>query len=85
MKNSLMLISVLLIGVGLGSYIEFPLKNSMSDKSGELKTTQKKPLYWVAPMDASFRRDEPGKSPMGMDLVAVYKDNAGDTGSTVKI
>ncbi len=29
-------------------------------------------LYWVAPMDPSYRRDEPGKSPMGMDLVPVY-------------
>jgi Cu(I)/Ag(I) efflux system membrane fusion protein len=30
--------------------------------------------YWVAPMDANYRRDEPGKSPMGMDLVPVYKE-----------
>lgn len=29
-------------------------------------------LYWVAPMDANFRRDGPGKSPMGMDLIPVY-------------
>jgi Cu(I)/Ag(I) efflux system membrane fusion protein/cobalt-zinc-cadmium efflux system membrane fusion protein len=27
------------------------------------------PLYWVAPMDPNFIRDEPGKSAMGMDLV----------------
>jgi len=33
---------------------------------------EKKPLYWVAPMDADYRRDRPGKSPMGMDLVPVY-------------
>jgi Cu(I)/Ag(I) efflux system membrane fusion protein len=32
-------------------------------------------LYWVAPMDPNFRRDEPGKSPMGMDLVPVYADD----------
>jgi len=31
-------------------------------------------LYWVAPMDPGFRRDEPGQSPMGMDLVPVYAD-----------
>ena len=31
-------------------------------------------LYWVAPMDPSYRRDAPGKSPMGMDLVPVYAD-----------
>jgi len=28
-----------------------------------------KPLYWKAPMDATYVRDAPGKSPMGMDLV----------------
>jgi len=27
------------------------------------------PLYWKAPMDPSYVRDAPGKSPMGMDLV----------------
>jgi Cu(I)/Ag(I) efflux system membrane fusion protein len=32
------------------------------------------PLYWVAPMDPDYRRDQPGQSPMGMDLVPVYKD-----------
>ena len=34
-------------------------------------------LYWVAPMDSNYRRDKPGKSPMGMDLVPVYADEAG--------
>ena len=33
-------------------------------------------LYWVAPMDSNYRRDEPGKSPMGMDLVPVYADES---------
>jgi Cu(I)/Ag(I) efflux system membrane fusion protein len=33
-----------------------------------------KPLYWVAPMDPSYRRDQPGQSPMGMELVAVYNN-----------
>jgi membrane fusion protein, copper/silver efflux system len=44
---------------------------------------EKKILYWVAPMDASYRRDEPGKSPMGMDLVPVYSSE-GD-GVEVKV
>ncbi len=35
---------------------------------------EKKIKYWVAPMDPNYRRDEPGKSPMGMDLVPVYED-----------
>lgn len=45
---------------------------------------EKKILYWVAPMDPNYRRDEPGKSPMGMDLVAVYaEDETGQAKSTV--
>lgn len=38
---------------------------------------EKEVLYWVAPMDANYQRDKPGKSPMGMDLVPVYVDAAG--------
>ena len=36
--------------------------------------SQREILYWVAPMDPDYRRDEPGKSPMGMDLVPVYAE-----------
>lgn len=36
----------------------------------------RKPLYWVAPMDPDYRRDGPGKSPMGMDLVPVFADQS---------
>ncbi|MBK8908122.1 MAG: efflux RND transporter periplasmic adaptor subunit [Rhodospirillales bacterium] len=39
----------------------------------------KKVLYWVAPMDPNYRRDAPGKSPMGMDLIPVYEgEEAGE-------
>ncbi len=49
------------------------------DNSKEPK--EKKILYWVAPMDANFRRDEPGQSLMGMDLVPVYDEgDGGDDG-----
>ncbi len=34
----------------------------------------KKIKYWKAPMDPTYIRNEPGKSPMGMDLVPVYED-----------
>ena len=37
---------------------------------------ERKVAYWVAPMDKNYRRNEPGKSPMGMDLVPVYADAA---------
>ncbi|OZG69769.1 efflux transporter periplasmic adaptor subunit [Hahella sp. CCB-MM4] len=57
---------------------------SASDSSAEGGSTE--PLYWVAPMDPNYRRDKPGKSPMGMDLVPVYEEDGqgGDEG-TVKI
>ncbi len=47
-------------------------------------------LYWVAPMDPNYRRDKPGKSPMGMDLEPVYSDgdegdNSDEKGPVVKI
>ena len=45
---------------------------------------EKKVLYWVAPMDPNYRRDKPGKSPMGMDLIPVYAD-ANASASTVTI
>ncbi|MFT7524944.1 MAG: hypothetical protein ACI9LY_000076 [Arenicella sp.] len=56
--------------------------------SGQAASTKKQPLYWVAPMDRNYRRDTPGKSPMGMDLIPVYEggENANDEGpSTISI
>lgn len=57
-----------------------------SDMSSE-KPSQEKPLYWVAPMDSNYRRDQPGLSPMGMDLVPVYKESHsdGDGPGTIKV
>jgi Cu(I)/Ag(I) efflux system membrane fusion protein len=42
-------------------------------------------LYWVAPMDPNYRRDKPGKSPMGMDLIPVYADSAGSGNGSITI
>ncbi|MEZ5396184.1 MAG: efflux RND transporter periplasmic adaptor subunit [Bryobacterales bacterium] len=41
---------------------------------------ERKILYWRAPMDPSYTSDKPGKSPMGMDLVPVYEDEASSAG-----
>ena len=51
------------------------------------KPAEKNPLYWVAPMDPTYRRDKPGKSPMGMDLVPVYpeKNQAENLKNSIKI
>jgi Cu(I)/Ag(I) efflux system membrane fusion protein len=40
-------------------------------------------LYWVAPMDANYQRDKPGKSPMGMELVPVYANASGDSSKVI--
>ena len=68
-------------GVGGGIFLERLYLNpvALAGSSGP------EILYWVAPMDPNFRRDEPGKSPMGMDLVPVYADEVDATPGTVKI
>lgn len=62
---------VLVAGIGLGYWgaqqTGADTNNTSGNASGEPEI-----LYWVAPMDDNFRRDQPGKSPMGMDLVPVY-------------
>lgn len=45
------------------------------DKDTRSKGTEKKIKHWVAPMDPTYIREKPGKSPMGMDLVPVYEDD----------
>jgi Cu(I)/Ag(I) efflux system membrane fusion protein/cobalt-zinc-cadmium efflux system membrane fusion protein len=49
--------------------------------------TGKKIKYWVAPMDPTYIRNEPGKSPMGMDLVPVYEEEESEkeSSSTIRI
>ena len=68
-----MIIIALAVGIYIGPRIsEFTPGDTAG---GDNSSGEKEILYWVAPMDPNFRRDEPGKSPMGMDLVPVY---AGD-------
>ena len=47
--------------------------------------TGKKIKYWVAPMDPTYIREQPGKSPMGMDLVPVYEEEGGEKEPTSTI
>ncbi|HBM43297.1 MAG TPA: hypothetical protein DD373_06255, partial [Halomonas sp.] len=37
-----------------------------SSETGMEESGERTPLYWVAPMDPNYKRDKPGKSPMGM-------------------
>ncbi len=71
MRNSIITaIFFLLAGLGIGYGMNELGGTNPTDNTS--KADPDKPLYWVAPMDANYRRDKPGKSPMGMDLVPVY-------------
>jgi Cu(I)/Ag(I) efflux system membrane fusion protein len=59
---------LLMAGIAAG----FWFGRQAATEVGGQETKQPEILYWVAPMDPDYRRDGPGKSPMGMDLVPVY-------------
>lgn len=81
----------LVIAAIFGSAITFAGFSFFSDSSSpkiKVQPAEKKPLYWVAPMDPDFKKDKPGLSPMGMDLIPVYenRDSDSDAGpGTIKI
>lgn len=77
----------LVAGIALGLYAYHLFYAPMSGADGQSAGAEqaRQPLYWVAPMDPNFRRDKPGKSPMGMDLVPVYADEVSDSPGTVRI
>lgn len=71
----------LLAGLTLlaGYYLGGGFSDKAAGGSTQAQSQEREVIYWVAPMDPNFRSDKPGKSPMGMDLVPVYADEA--TGS----
>lgn len=80
----------LLIGGALGfaanQYINSHDMSAMASTADNKGANE--PLYWVAPMDPNYKRDKPGKSPMGMDLIPVYAEDlasSNDKPGTVKI
>ena len=85
MKNLKLILIVLVVGVGIGvvasRWSSEPETSAMSDAAPKERTV----LYWKAPMDPNYRRDEPGKSPMGMDLVPVYASDSDEDASIVSI
>ena len=86
MNSKVLWIVLLLAAAVIGFFagrIDAPGGNGGAAASGD--GGEREILYWVAPMDANFRRDEPGKSPMGMDLVPVYADEVDSQPGTVKI
>jgi membrane fusion protein, copper/silver efflux system len=70
------IVILIAFAAGVGTNYWFSGKAAVVSDSGE-----QAPLYWVAPMDPSFRSDKPGKSPMGMDLIPVYEEGTSNDGS----
>ena len=88
MKQATKTVVALALGLLAGGGLTVAWMNSAKQTAGltESRSVEREPLYWVAPMDPEYRRDGPGKSPMGMDLIPVYEEAAGDLGAgTVKI
>ena len=75
-RSRMPLLATLVVGLAGGVLISnyTILGEKLDFRPGADKETEREVLYWVAPMDSSYRRDEPGKSPMGMDLVPVYAE-----------
>ena len=63
-----------------GGVREVSMKGEMKGEPGQ---KQRKIKYWRAPMDPTYIRNKPGKSPMGMDLIPVYEDDEEGAGKNV--
>ena len=63
------------IGAGAAGLL---LRDEAAEPTGSESETggDRRILYWRAPMDPTYTSDRPGKSPMGMDLIPVYEDEA---------
>lgn len=84
-KTILNLVS-LLVAVGIGIFLGRAWLPTSDDLPSTENSSVREVLYWRAPMDPNYRRDQPGTSPMGMDLVPVYADeSAGDEPGVVAI
>ena len=90
-KLTIPVIVSVVIGLAVGafgsSYFRSADRSELATKEAIQTSTEpaeRDVLYWVAPMDPNFRRDEPGKSPMGMDLIPVYAKDT-DAGNAVQI
>ena len=74
-KTPLFLVLAIFFGAVLGGAVSYFVMSSTSNDAGMSAA----PLYWVSPMDPTYRRDSPGTSPMGMELVPVYSEGSAST------
>lgn len=75
-------VTIFLLGAAGAIYVfkgnQATAKSASQSVTGKGKTSQRKVLYWVDPMNPAHRSDKPGKAPDGMDLVPVYADQNSD-------
>lgn len=83
MRRTTLLIGAVVIAAIIG-FLAGRIDNEPAEKGREA-SADREIFYWVAPMDPNYRRDEPGKSPMGMDLVPVYADEVDNQPGVVTI
>ncbi len=91
-SNSIKIATIaLMVGGVLGfgiSHLNSGATHGLNAAESNAANSSNEPLYWVAPMDPNYKRDKPGKSPMGMDLIPVYAEDlagAQDKPGTVTI
>ncbi|WGK83708.1 efflux RND transporter periplasmic adaptor subunit [Vibrio aestuarianus] len=85
------LFNVAVLSLAIGGALGFVASQYFPHQDGENHDMQamsdssspSEPLYWVAPMDPNYKRDKPGKSPMGMDLIPVYSEDESGTDEQV--
>jgi Cu(I)/Ag(I) efflux system membrane fusion protein len=84
MNNLTKLVLAATAGIVLGGLLTAQIPKLGDAKDSDMQSmalgSEAKPLYWVAPMDPNYHSDEPGLSPMGMELVAVYAEDESASG-----
>ena len=85
MNKNILLAASFVVAILIAFFIGHSFNDSAGGAGGTAGSADREILYWVAPMDPNYRRDEPGKSPMGMDLVPVYADEVDNQAGVVKI
>ncbi len=85
MKKFLIAAFLFCATIAAGIYIGQATSHTKSSVDTSVDSGGRDVLYWVAPMDPNYRRDEPGKSPMGMDLMPIYAADVDGQKGVVKI
>jgi len=85
MNKTISIALLVVVAIVAGIFIGRSMNSSSGTSGDSGNSVEREVLYWVAPMDPNFRRDEPGKSPMGMELAPVYADEVDVQPGVIKI